>query len=270
MKKTNRIKEEEVTMLKNAEMTFPTLKYFNQSLFVQNIDLNRSFGNKPLSHEDNKFLETEIKSGIQVGQGIIGIDIPVLLKPSDKNGKTIIIVGESPLRVVPKENEEKNIQIGTPYAVHQKFRYPPQCNVYKKIFAALLEKGYTLYLTDAIKIWWDGKELNSNETDATIFRREIDEIKKTYEDVKMIAWGKKAAKLLKSMGYKENEAFYRTLHPSRQSWAHWRTQIINKAIYDKNDIQYILDRYPKKDSKTTEIIVAEEAISDILSCINRE
>jgi hypothetical protein len=45
--------------------------------------------------------------------------------------------------------------------------------------------------------------------------------------------------------------------------------IFEKAIYDKNDITYAKSKYPQKDSKTNEGIVASEAVIEILDNINK-
>ena len=53
-------------------------------------------------------------------------------------------------------------------------------------------------------------------------------------------------------------------HPSQQNWNNWKLHIFEKAIYDKKDITYATSQYPQKDSKTNEVIVASEAIKEIL------
>ena len=45
--------------------------------------------------------------------------------------------------------------------------------------------------------------------------------------------------------------------------------IFEKAIYDKNDITYATSKYPQKDSKTNEVIVASEAIKEILENVEK-
>ena len=58
-------------------------------------------------------------------------------------------------------------------------------------------------------------------------------------------------------------------HPSQQNWNNWKLHIFEKAIYDKKDITYATSQYPQKDSKTNEVIVASEAIKEILENVEK-
>ena len=264
----DKIEKKKVKMLENASMEYPTWGCFKGiiSEAKDNDFPSDKFGNQPIQCNDNTL--APVKSTI-VGNNFIGIDVPVLLKPTTKpNGKTIIIVGESPLRDTNDPENQNIVLLGTPYAVHQLFDAPSQCNVYKKIFSDLLNKGYSVYLTDIIKVWWEGKDLKADADDKKIFEKEIQKILnngKIGKDLFIVAWGNKAGGILE----KDYPFLIKLPHPSQQNWNNWKLHIFEKAIYDKNDITYAKSKYPQKDSKTNEGIVASEAVIEILDNINK-
>ncbi len=265
------IEEKEGGFLKNASMDYPTWGCFKDIIDeAKNKNFPSSkFDNKPIQCDDNTLVPvTVLKSNI-VGGDFAGIDVPVLLKPDTNiNGKTIVIVGESPLRDTNDPNNSKIVLLGTPYAVHQEFDAPSQCNIYKKIFSDLLKKGYSVYLTDIIKVWWKDKDLKANADDKKIFEKELQKILnngKIGKDLFIVAWGNKARGILE----KDYPFLIKLPHPSQQNWNNWKLHIFEKAIYDKKDINYATSKYPQKDSKTNEGIVASEAVIEILDNINK-
>ena len=271
----DKIQKNEVGVLENASMEYPTWpcfqKYFKDT---DNVFPSNIFGNKPMKWGDNTLVDVTVSNSEIVGGNFVGIDVPVLLKPkTNANGKTIVIVGESPLRDTKDINNEKKVLLGTPYAVHQEFDAPSQCNVYKKIFSDLLNEGYSVYLTDIIKVWWKdkGKDkgLKANDVDKTIFKEEIEEILKNGgkigDNIFIVAWGNKAGRVLE----KDYPFLIKLLHPSQQNWNNWKLHIFEKAIYDKKDITYATSKYPQKDSKTNEVIVANEAKEEILENVEK-
>lgn len=272
----DKIKVEEVDVLKEASMVYPTWGCFKNIIDEAKIkDFPSSqFGNKPdnqpMQCPNNTLASVTVLNSNIVRRDFVGIDVPVLLKPESKtktNGKTIVIVGESPLRDTNNSNN-KNKVLGTPYAVHQIFDAPSQCNVYKKIFSDLLNEGYSVYLTDIIKVWWKGKDLKADADDKKIFEKEIQKILnngKIGKDLFIVAWGNKAGGIIE----KDYPFLIKLLHPSQQNWNNWKLHIFEKAIYDKNDITYATSKYPQKDSKTNEGIVASEAVIEILENINK-
>ena len=134
----DKIKEEEVNVLKEVSMEYPTWNEIKGLLGVTFKDPVNSFGNKPIQRADNTLVPVTVLNSNIVGGDFAGIDVPVLLKPDTNiNGKTIVIVGESPLRDANDPNNPKIVLLGTPYAVHQEFDAPSQCNVYKKIFTLI-------------------------------------------------------------------------------------------------------------------------------------
>ena len=264
----DKIEKKEVEVLEKARMEYPTWGCFKGiiSEAKDNDFPSDKFGNQPIQCNDNTL--APVKSTI-VGNNFIGIDVPVLLKPTTKpNGKTIIIVGESPLRDTNDPKNQNIVLLGTPYAVHQLFDAPSQCNVYKKIFSDLLNEGYSVYLTDIIKVWWEGKDLKAYADDKKIFEKEIQKILnngKIGKDLFIVAWGNKAGGVLE----KDYPFLIKLLHPSQQNWNNWKLHIFEKAIYDKKDITYATSQYPQKDSKTNEVIVASEAIKEILENVKK-
>ena len=274
----DKIEKKEVEVLEAASREYPTWGCFDK-IISEAKDKNfpsSNFDCQPIQCPNNTLVPVTVLNPNIVEGNFAGIDVPVLLKPDTNikaNGKTIVIVGESPLRDTNDPNNKKRVLLGTPYAVHQKFDAPSQCNVYKKIFSDLLNKGYSVYLTDIIKVWWKdkGKDkgLKADENDKEIFKNEINEILKGEKiigkDLFIVAWGNKAGGVLE----KDYPFLIKLLHPSQQNWNNWKLHIFEKAIYDKKDITYATSQYPQKDSKTNEVIVASEAIKEILENVEK-
>ena len=267
----DKIKEEEVKVLEAASREYPTWGCFKDIIDeAKNKDFPSSnFDCQPIQCPNHPLVPVTVLNSDIVRGDFAGIDVPVLLKPTtNANGKTIVIVGESPLRDTNNSKNQNKVLLGTPYAVHQKFDAPSQCNVYKKIFSDLLNKGYSVYLTDIIKVWWEGKDLKADADDKKIFEKEIQKILnngKIGKDLFIVAWGNKAGGVLE----KDYPFLIKLLHPSQQNWNNWKLHIFEKAIYDKKDITYATSQYPQKDSKTNEVIVASEAIKEILENVKK-
>ena len=269
----DKIEEKEVEVLEAASREYPTWGCFDKIISeakVKNFP-SSNFDCQPIQCPNNTLVPVTVLNSNIVEGNFAGIDVPVLLKPDTNikaNGKTIVIVGESPLRDTNNSENQNKVLLGTPYAVHQIFDAPSQCNVYKKIFSDLLNKGYSVYLTDIIKVWWEGKDLKADADDKKIFEKEIQKILnngKIGKDLFIVAWGNKAGGVLE----KDYPFLIKLLHPSQQNWNNWKLHIFEKAIYDKNDITYATSKYPQKDSKTNEGIVASEAVIEILDNINK-
>ena len=267
----DKIKEEEVKVLEAASREYPTWGCFKDIIDeAKNKDFPSSnFDCQPIQCPNHPLVPVTVLNSDIVRGDFAGIDVPVLLKPTtNANGKTIVIVGESPLRDTNNPKNQNKVLLGTPYAVHQKFDAPSQCNVYKKIFSDLLNEGYSVYLTDIIKVWWEGKDLKAYADDKKIFEKEIQKILnngKIGKDLFIVAWGNKAGGVLE----KDYPFLIKLLHPSQQNWNNWKLHIFEKAIYDKKDITYATSQYPQKDSKTNEVIVASEAIKEILENVEK-
>lgn len=263
MKTTNNTKTlMTMTNLRNAEMSYPTWTLFDKLIVeasVPNYPANH-FGTKPLNNGKHLVrVNATPKLMSLIGSGnYIGIDVPVLLKPKGNVNKgTIIIVGESTKRKINVFNKPNDILLGIPYAVVLGMGRPSQCDVYKKIFEGLLAEGYSIYLTDVVKIWWQNKKMKVSSEDENILKKEIEVINNS---AKIVTWGKTASDLLRKIGYK---GYLPQLHPGKNNRSNWKLKIFEKAIYN-NDLTYAKNLYPNPGDKTTDDIVANEAIKEIL------
>lgn len=268
VKKT--IEERDIDVLGNSTMEFPTwdcLKDWIDEASCPSFPFSK-FGKKPIQNTTTLFPIKAKPSLAKIIQGkeFVGIDVPVLLKPTDNDkGKTIVIVGESPLRETKDNNDKEKILLGTPYAIHQVFGCPSQCNVYKKIFNDLLKEGYSIYLTDIVKIWWRDTKLTVKETYKKIFEKELEKLQ--MQNPIIVAWGNRASVKLSNMGL-DNKIFQQP-HPSRNGRTHWKLRIFEKAIYDEKNIEYATQRFHEKGSPTTEVVVANEAVKEICDWLNK-
>lgn len=283
----DKIKEEEVNELKIASMEYPTWNEIKKLLGVQ-FDEPKPFGNNPLSIEEgNDSIYSNIDGDIiekDEGSTPCGIDIPVLLKPKPETNKPLIVIlGESALRseaelkdIKDPKNPPSNVILGTPYAIHLE-KCPPKCGVYRKIFDAILEKGYPIYLTDIIKIWWKGKKdslLVPNDLDIVVFKNELDILKKEKinNNIIIVAWGEKPKDALqKKFNMIPDVDFLPLPHPGQKNWNAWKLRIFEKAVFS-GKLEYATNLYGKKpdgkDNKTTAEKVAIEAVKSIDDYIN--
>jgi hypothetical protein len=266
-------------------MDYPTWNEIEGLLGVTFKDLVNSFGDKPIEQENNP-----IYSNIDVNiikdfnaKTPCGIDIPVLLKPElETKQPLIVILGESALRnqkeLAEIEKTDANVILGTPYAIHLK-ECPPKCGVYRKIFDAILEKGYPIYITDIIKIWCAGKKdslLKPNDKDIEVFNKELDILKKEINNnIIIVAWGETAQNGLEEVR-KDSKDVLPSLslpHPGQRNWAAWKLRIFEKAVFSKN-LEYATRLYgedPNGDeNKTTAEKVAIEAVKSIDDYINNK
>ena len=274
------IEEKEGGFLKNASMDYPTWNEIEGLLGVTFKDLVNSFGGKPIEKE-NKPIYSNIDVNIiekYEESTPCGIDIPVLLKPKPETNKPLIVIlGESALRnqkeLAEIEKTDANVILGTPYAIHLK-KCPPKCGVYRKIFDAILEKGYPIYLTDIIKIWWEGKKdslLVPKDLDTDVFKKELDILKNEINNnIIIVAWGEKPKDALqKKFNMIPDVEFLPLPHPGQRNWAAWKLRIFEKAVFS-GDLLYATNFYGKKpygkDNKTTAEKVAGETVQSILNC----
>lgn len=279
------IEEKEGGFLKNASMDYPTWNEIEGLLGVTFKDLVNSFGGKPIEKK-NKPIYSNIDVNIiekYEESTPCGIDIPVLLKPKPETNKPLIVIlGESALRseaelkdIKDPKNPPSNVILGTPYAIHLE-KCPPKCGVYRKIFDAILEKGYPIYLTDIIKIWWKGKKdslLVPKDLDIVVFKNELDILKKEINNnIIIVAWGEKPKDALqKKFNMIPDVEFLPLPHPGQKNWNAWKLRIFEKAVFS-GKLEYATNLYGKKpdgkDNKTTAEKVAIEAVKSIDDYIN--
>ena len=203
-------------------------------------------------------------------QDLIGVDIPVLLSQKDKKSKGIIIIlGESPLRTRNDKDNNNNIIFGLPYAVHMDEDNPPQSRMYKNIFNALLTEGYSIYLTDIIKDWHADRDLDPSKDDIKLFESELVILQNSHPNtnISIVVFGKKAEGAINKISKRNATNFPKVIelpHPSKKNWTTWKLRIFEKAVYGKG-IDYAKKRYPKRSSSTSEEIVSNEVIDEILA-----
>ena len=262
-----------------SNMSYPTWKDIKELLGVQ-FDKPNRFGNNPLSKGHDpiySYIKEEDNEKTPCG-----IDIPVLLKPeSETKQPLIVILGESALRskaelkdIKDPRNAPSNVILGTPYAIHLK-ECPPKCGVYRKIVDAILKERYPIYITDIIKVWSKDKELVPDENlDITVFNKELNELKKKYEDIIIVAWGKTAQNGLEKVRKSSKEKVPPSLslpHPGQKNWNAWKLRIFEKAVFS-GKLEYATRLYGEdpngNENKTTAEKVAGEAVQSIDDYIN--
>ena len=188
----------------------------------------------------------------------VGIDIPVLIHPGKEKckGETLVIVGQSPLREVICTYPKNSAFIGCPFAVNNTLGIPKQCCVYKLIFQKLLDCGYTLYLTDAVKVWWDGKKLvpnykkqvpnnnsvSNNFDDDTVFVNEISKLSQKATIKAIITWGNIAKDFVgKIANNNQFPPIISVMHPGKRNWGRWKKRLnggtANNSPIDSNNCQ---------------------------------
>jgi ribosomal protein S10 len=162
--------------------------------------------------------------------------------------------------------------------------------MYKNIFIALLmgsnhiinsedwmeqnnqTVGYSIYLTDIIKDWFAGRELDPSNDDIKLFESELAILQQSHPNTKksIVVFGKKAEgaidKIIKRNNTKNNLPIIRLPHPSKKNWTTWKLRIFEKAVYGTDiDYDYAKKIYPKSSSPTNEDIVSTIAINEILA-----
>ena len=83
------------------------------------------------------------------------------------------------------------------------------------------------------------------------------------DKITIVCFGKKAEKAVNKINVGN---FISLPHPSKLNWTTWKLRIFEKAVYG-NDINYAIKRYPNPSSSTSEDIVSNEVIDEILANI---
>lgn len=245
-------------------MEYPTWGVISSKLEVLNqVNPDEVYKNTAFDLEENPNPKC---NNPKYEQDLVGVDIPVLLSQENKASKGIIVIlGESPLRTRNDKDNNNNIIFGLPYAVHMVMEKPPQSTMYKGIYNKLLSEGYSVYLTDIIKDWWKGRKLDP--TDVDLFKEELQILQNDYnlspDKITIVCFGKKAEKAVNKINVGN---FISLPHPSKLNWTTWKLRIFEKAVYG-NDINYAIKRYPNPSSSTSEDIVSNEVIDEILANI---
>lgn len=201
-----------------------------------------------------------------------GIDLPVLLSNKNSSDDTIMIIGESPIRDT-RQLKNGGLYIGTPFAVAGKKDVPNQCNIYKYIFCHLLNEGYKVYITDAVKVWYNGlgkkdfiKEFKSNNYHyQEILREEINSVKPKL----IVTWGETAKKTCEIIANGFTQKFPPTFHqphPVKLNWDRWKVKMLSDAIRKGEGVgkDYIGDpqNNADKDSIYLSYYIAQEILTE--------
>ncbi|NEU80449.1 uracil-DNA glycosylase [Nostoc sp. UIC 10630] len=172
---------------------------------------------------------------------VIGVDIPSLLEKNNNisNKKTVVILGQDPLRKSDKRVEK--IGIATPYALHLKSCREKLRNtrLYFDLIKVLLDAGYRVYLTDIFKVWVseascdDGIPLSKK--DGSRFIQVLKTELKIFEPLAIVTWGKKASTAIKSIKLEVKPLEFP--HPSGAANGAWR-ELMGKPPTRENRINY--------------------------------
>lgn len=172
---------------------------------------------------------------------VIGVDIPSLLEKNNNisNKKTVVIVGQDPLRKSDIRVEE--ISIATPYALHLKDcrQKLPNTRLYFDLIKVLLDAGYRVYLTDIFKVWVseascdDGIPLKKQ--DRTRFIQVLKAELEIFEPVAIVTWGKKASSAIRSIELEVKHLEFP--HPSGAANGTWG-RLMGKPATRENRINY--------------------------------
>lgn len=249
--------------LLKVKVTFPIVCWKTQNGDLWNAfnDGKNYFGDEAFCKEINDVCCLQPQHNIQ----IVGIDVPVKLSKGRERKGTIMIIGESPVRDTRKIHKN-GIYIGTPFAVAYKFDIPIQCNIYKYIFCKLLDAGYDVYLTDAVKVWDTGlkKKEYANHIDYTILKTEI----KNMKPLLIVAWGETAKTACYNI-FKNEDFFFHQMHPVNLNWDRWKVKMLKEAIVNNVEIgkNYVND--PREDKVKAPIFLAEFISQEIIYRVSR-
>ena len=236
------------------QMTFPIVGWMSQkgNLWNAFVAGEKFFGNEAFCIE-----KVDIYcSQQQHVNSIVGIDVPVLLSNGHGKNGTIMIIGESPVRDT-RSTKGNGLYIGTPFAVAHKFNIPPQCKNYKNIFCNLLNEGYNVYITDAVKEWNNKlkKKDYVKHIDYPVLKDEIRNIK----PILIVTWGETAKVACKKI-FNNKTCFCPQTHPVNLNWDRWKVKMLKDTIKNKSVIgkNYIDD---SREDKIKDPIYLSEFIS---------
>ncbi|MGJ5632992.1 uracil-DNA glycosylase [Nostoc sp. CALU 1950] len=172
---------------------------------------------------------------------VIGVDIPSLLEKNNNisNKRTVVIVGQDPLRNSDEKVEE--IGIATPYALHLKNCREKLRNttLYCDLIKVLLDAGYRVYLTDIFKVWVSeascDRGIALSKQDRTRFIQVLKAELEIFEPVAVITWGEKATNAIKSIKLEVKPLEFP--HPSGAANGAW-SKLMGKPATRENRINF--------------------------------
>ena len=235
--------------IEDCEMNFPKIEWDSIVDNLSTVLENNPFeGKKAFSYKDELCSNNAQLILNKSNHTHEGIDLPVLL--SKENSKadtpTIMIIGESPIRDT-RQLKNGGLYIGTPFAVAGQKDVPNQCNIYKYIFCHLLNNGYKVYITDAVKVWYNGLQkkdfIKEFKQYQKILEKEIEDINPKL----IVTWGETAKKACEIIANKSLPRLHQA-HPVRLNWDRWKVEMLKDAIKEDKGVgkDYINDK--EKDS----------------------
>ena len=196
-------------------ISFPTIDYFSDIYSEEILDVAEHFKIDFNNVKDEKITNINHCSG-----RLIGFDIPILLSPkSGISDKTIVILGESPLR----ERSLQGIIVALPFGIGFKNGYCKRCDRYTQTIQNIIDAGYNVYVTDIIKIWTeeyiDKSKLKVSDDDKKMLLDELDLLKNNNYNVdKIVCWGKTSFNAIKNI---VQDTLY-VPHPSQMNVNYWK------------------------------------------------
>ena len=146
--------------------------------------------------------------------GLIGIDLPIILTKS-KGTKTLMILGQDPLRNQKDFPDNKKIVVGTPFAFHSNYYGEKGWGkLYLDLVKELCDIYDTVYVTDKYKIWIEKGDAKTiiNETSLQILKKEIEIVNPD----KILALGSSATSALKKIKV-SNDKIITSPHPQARA-----------------------------------------------------
>lgn len=172
---------------------------------------------------------------------LVGADLPSLLEIQGNdvsNSKTIIILGQDPLRRGTQRIDD--MTIATPYGLHLKDCRERHRNtrLYFELIKVLLNEGYRVYLTDIYKIWCSqencDRHLSLCRADQQRFIRLLQKEIAIMNATAVITWGGVASHIAKQKLQIQPIEFP---HPSGAANGYW-SKLLGKAATHENKINY--------------------------------
>ena len=241
--------------ISKVKMSFPIVGRKSQNRVLWNAfnDGEKFFGDEAFCKEKDDLYCFQPHPSNKV----VGIDVPVLLSNGREQKGTIMIIAESPVRDT-RSTKKTGLYIGTPLAVAQKFNVPSQCKIYKYIFCKLLDAGYDVYISDAVKEWNKGlkKKEFVNHIDYPVLKAEIENVK----PILIVTWGDTAKVACKKCGVKH----FPQMHPVILNWDKWKVKMLKETIVNGSGIgkNYIDDS--REDKVKDPIYLADYISREIL------
>ena len=245
--------------ISKVDMSFPIVGWKSQKRVLWDAfnDGEQFFGKEAFNKEKDDLYCLQPQPNFKV----VGIDVPVLLSNGKGEKGTIMIIAESPVRDT-RSVKKNGLYIGTPFAVAQKFNVPSQCKIYKFIFCKLLDAGYNVYITDAVKEWHKGlkKKEFVNHIDYSVLKAEIENVK----PILIVTWGETAKVACKKCGVKP----FPQMHPVILNWDRWKVKMLKDTIVNGSGIgkNYIDDL--REDKVKDPIYLAEYISQEILNNVH--